>query len=116
MSVERALRTAARHAVTPPAVRIPPSLLDVAYATVDSPVGALLVASTRQGRVRIGFPTADHDAMLDDLAARLSPRVIESADRLDKVRRQLDEYFAGRRHDFTVPLDWALSHGFRQRV
>lgn len=120
MTLERRLATAGATAGAaagpPPRFRAPGRLTDVAVATVDSPLGRLLLARTRAGLVRIGFPTEDHDAILDDLAARLSPRVVEDRRRLDTVHRELDEYFAGRRRRFTTPLDWSLSTGFRRRV
>jgi methylated-DNA-[protein]-cysteine S-methyltransferase len=92
-------------------------LLDVAYATVDSPFGPLLVAATPRGLVRISFPAAyDTDETLHDLAARISPRVLEAPARLDDVRRQLDLYFEGDLREFDLPLDWQLSKGFRLRA
>jgi methylated-DNA-[protein]-cysteine S-methyltransferase len=92
-------------------------LLDVAYATVDSPFGPLLVATTPRGLVRLGFATEDHDDVLEELARRLSPRVLEVPARLDGVRRELDEYFEGQRRRFTVKLDWTLTgQGFRHEV
>ena len=92
-------------------------LLDVAYATVDTPFGPLLVAGTRQGLVKISFPhTYDTEETLEDLAARISPRVLEAPAQLDDVRRQLDLYFEGRLHEFDLPLDWQLSNGFRRRA
>ena len=92
-------------------------LLDVAYATVDSPLGRLLVAATPKGLVRLGFPTEDHEDVLDQLARRVSPRVLEAPARLDEVRRELDEYFEGRRTRFDVKLDWVLTgKGFRHDV
>ena len=92
-------------------------LLDVAYATVDSPLGRLLVASTPKGIVRLGFPGEDADSILDQLATRLSPRVLEAPARLDAIRRELDEYFEGRLHKFTAKLDWTLTgQGFRHEV
>ena len=90
-------------------------LLDVTYATVDSPIGPLFVASTRKGLVRLWFGEPP-DSMLEQLAQRISPRVVESPEALDPVRRQLDEYFEGRRRRFELPLDWSLSHGFGQKV
>jgi methylated-DNA-[protein]-cysteine S-methyltransferase len=110
------IETALGRTTTPPGFAPPPDLLDVAYAEVDSPIGRLLLAATPKGLVRIGFGTENHEAMLEDIAHRLSPRVLEAPERLDRVRRELDEYFAGRRHDFSTPLDWSLSTGFRQRV
>jgi methylated-DNA-[protein]-cysteine S-methyltransferase len=91
-------------------------LVDVAYATTDSPVGRLLVATTPAGLVRVAFAREDDDAVLGDLARRVSPRVLESPTRLDEVRRELDEYFAGGRDHFELPLDWQLSGGFRRTV
>jgi methylated-DNA-[protein]-cysteine S-methyltransferase len=91
-------------------------LLDVAYTTVDSPVGALLLAATPKGLVRVAYDIEDHDRVLDALAQRLSPRVLRAPRRLDAAARELDEYFAGRRRVFSIPLDWSLSRGFRQLV
>lgn len=91
-------------------------VLDVAYRTVDSPVGLLLVAGTDRGVVRLAYPGEDHAKVLQTLADRLSPRVLRAPARLDPVARELDEYFAGRRRAFDVPLDWALSAGFRRTV
>lgn len=91
-------------------------LLDVAYRTVDSPVGPLLIAATPVGLVRLAFGSEGHDAVLQNLSDKISPRVLHAAARLDPVARQLDEYFAGRRHGFEVPLDWQLSKGFRRTV
>jgi methylated-DNA-[protein]-cysteine S-methyltransferase len=92
-------------------------LLDVAYASVDTPFGSLLVANTPRGLVKISFPsTYDTEDTLEDLATRISPRVLEAPARLDEVRRQLDLYFEGRLHEFDLPLDWQLSQGFRRRA
>jgi methylated-DNA-[protein]-cysteine S-methyltransferase len=91
-------------------------LLDVAYATTDSPVGPLLLAATPRGVVRVSFAREGFDAVLAGLAARVSPRVLEAPGRLDGARRQLEEYFEGRRTGFDVPLDHQLSSGFRARV
>jgi methylated-DNA-[protein]-cysteine S-methyltransferase len=91
-------------------------LLDVAYATADSPFGTLLLAKTPQGLVRLGLPNEDADEMLTDLAGRISPRVLENPGGLDRERRELEDYFAGRRHDFDLPIDWQLSHGFLLRA
>ncbi len=89
-------------------------LLDVAYAECDSPVGSLLLAATPAGLVQLAY--ADADDVLRRLAATVSPRVLRAPARLDPVRRQLDEYFAGRRRGFELPLDWRLSAGFGRRV
>ncbi|NMD55306.1 MULTISPECIES: methylated-DNA--[protein]-cysteine S-methyltransferase [Tsukamurella] len=91
-------------------------LLDVAYTTVDSPVGGLLLAATERGLVRVAYAREDHDAVLEKLATAVSPRVLRAPRRLDRAARELDEYFAGRRTAFDLPLDHALSHGFRQLV
>ena len=91
-------------------------LLDVAYANVDSPFGPLLIATTPRGLVKLSLPNYDPAETLEDLAARISPRVLEAPARLDDVRRQLDEYFEGSLRDFDLPLDWRLSKGFRRRA
>jgi methylated-DNA-[protein]-cysteine S-methyltransferase len=91
-------------------------LLDVAYATTDSPFGRLLVACTPRGLVRVGLPAYDPDETLEELATRISPRVLEAPARLDEVRRQLGLYFEGKLTEFDLPLDWQLTAGFRARV
>lgn len=91
-------------------------LIDVAYRTLDSPVGRLLLAATDKGLVRIAYEREGFTSVLETLAARLSPRLLQAPKRLDKVVRELEEYFAGARHDFDVSLDYALSTGFRQVV
>jgi methylated-DNA-[protein]-cysteine S-methyltransferase len=91
-------------------------LLDIAHRTVDSPHGPLLVAATPTGIVRLAFAGEGHDAVLDRLAAEISPRVLAAPGRLDDVARQLDEYFAGSRRTFDLPLDLRLSSGFRRQV
>ncbi len=91
-------------------------LLDVAYRTVDSPVGRLLLAATPRGVVRLAYDIEDHDRVLETLAGRLSPRVLRAPSRLDAAARELEEYFAGRRRVFDLPLDLSLSRGFRLLV
>jgi len=91
-------------------------LLDICYRTVDSPYGTLLLAATTQGLVRIAFALEDHDTVLLRLAETISPRMLQDPKRLDHASMQLDEYFAGRRHTFELPLDLQLSHGFRRNV
>jgi methylated-DNA-[protein]-cysteine S-methyltransferase len=91
-------------------------LLDVAYRTVDSPVGTLLLAATPRGLVRVAYDIEDHDRVLDTLAGKLSPRVLRAPERLDAVVRELEEYFGGRRRSFDLPIDLSLSKGFRLLV
>ena len=91
-------------------------LLDVAFRTVDSPFGPLLLAATAAGLVRVAYAREDHDRVLADLAARISPRVVRAPARLDAAARELDEYFAGRRQAFDLPLDLRLTKGFRREV
>jgi methylated-DNA-[protein]-cysteine S-methyltransferase len=91
-------------------------VLDVAYAEVDSPVGRLVAAATPRGLVRLAYADGGTDAALEDLARRVSPRVLEAPARLDRTRRELDEYFAGYRREFDLPLDLQLAHGFGRRV
>ena len=91
-------------------------LADVVYAPVDSPFGELLAASTARGLVRLAFPEEPVDSVLDVLARRISPRIVQSPAALDEVRRELDDYFSGRRHAFSVALDWSLIGAFGRRV
>jgi methylated-DNA-[protein]-cysteine S-methyltransferase len=105
-----AARTAARAAAE--------GIAKVAYATVDSPVGRLVAVATPRGLARVAYELENGglDSILDDVALRLSPAIVEAPAQLDPIRRELDEYFDGRRQDFDVPLDWALTSGFRRRV
>jgi methylated-DNA-[protein]-cysteine S-methyltransferase len=91
-------------------------VLDVAYRTVDSPLGPLLLAATDAGVVRLAYEREDHDQVLQSLARKVSPRVLHAPGRLDEVARQLDGYFTGSRRDFHVPVDLRLSAGFRRQV
>lgn len=91
-------------------------LLDVAYRSIDSPLGELLLAATPLGLVRVAFAAQGVDAVLADLAVRLSPRILAAPRRLDEPARQLEEYFDRRRHAFDLALDHALSAGFRGEV
>jgi methylated-DNA-[protein]-cysteine S-methyltransferase len=105
-----AAAAAARFAAEAPA--------DLSYAVVDSPLGPLLAARTPHGLARVSYLDfrGGLDAVLDDLAARVSPRILEAPARLDDVRRELDEYFAGQRTGFDVAVDWSVVHGFGRRV
>ncbi len=110
-SAALAARTAARAAAE--------GLAEIAYALIDAPVGRLVVAATPRGLLRIAYELENGgvDAVLDQLASRLSPSIVEAPARLDDVRRELDEYFDGRRRDFDVKLDWRLSRSpFTRRV
>jgi methylated-DNA-[protein]-cysteine S-methyltransferase len=92
-------------------------LLDVAYAEVDTPVGRVVAASTPRGLACLAYEDGDLDGVLESLAARLSPRILEAPARLDDVRRELDEYFAGRRRAFDVPVDLGMVRGdFARRL
>jgi methylated-DNA-[protein]-cysteine S-methyltransferase len=91
-------------------------LLDVAYRTMSSPVGDLLLAATPEGLVRVAYAVQDHDKVLEELSAAVSPRVLRAPARLDAAARELEEYFAGRRRVFDLPLDLRLAAGFRRAV
>ena len=92
-------------------------LLDVAYAIVESPLGEVVVAATPRGLIRVALPNERAETVLEQLSEDVSPRVLEAPQRLDAARRELDEYFAGRRRDFDLELDWRLSRaGFYRRV
>ena len=91
-------------------------LLDVAYGSLDSPLGELTAFVTAAGLVRLSYPGEPIDHQLEELAAALSPRILAAPERTDAVRRELDEYFAGVRRAFDLPIDWRLLHGFREAV
>jgi methylated-DNA-[protein]-cysteine S-methyltransferase len=91
-------------------------LLDIAYRTVETPVGELLLAATTEGLVRIAYASEDLDSVLQILTTKISPRILQAPRRLDAAARQLDDYFAGRRTTFQLPLDLRLSTGFRRSV
>ena len=90
-------------------------LIDIGYATLDTPIGRLLLAATSVGLIRVGFED-EGDGPLLELASRVSPRILESPARLDGARRQLDGYFGGGLRRFDLPLDWRLVGGFGRRV
>lgn len=92
------------------------ALLDVAFRRLDSPYGPLLVAATSQGIVRLAFSNENHDRVLGELAAQVSPRILETPLRTEAAARQLDDYFNGRRQRFEIPTDLRLVHGFRRQV
>jgi methylated-DNA-[protein]-cysteine S-methyltransferase len=91
-------------------------LADISYAPVDSPFGELLLAASDRGLVRLAFPEEDADSVLERLATRVSPRIVEAPAQLDPIRRELDEYFEGRRREFELALDWTLVGPFGRRV
>jgi methylated-DNA-[protein]-cysteine S-methyltransferase len=92
-------------------------LIDVAVERHDSPLGPLLLGATSDGLVRVGLPVEAEDAVLEELARRISPRVLmASREVLTRTRRQLDDYFGGTRRSFELRLDWRLTAGFRREV
>jgi methylated-DNA-[protein]-cysteine S-methyltransferase len=91
-------------------------LVDVAYTTIDSSLGKLLLAATPKGLVRVAYASEDHDKVLETLSEKLSPRILRAPKRLDEVAREIDEYFAKHRQVFDLTLDLSLSRGFRQLV
>jgi methylated-DNA-[protein]-cysteine S-methyltransferase len=92
-------------------------LIDVAYEQHATPLGTIIVGATREGLVRVGLPSEDEGEVLQQLADRISPRVLRaSRDSLVQARRELDEYFERKRRSFGIPLDWRLTSGFRREV
>ena len=92
-------------------------LLDIAYATTDSPLGRLLLATTPAGLVRLAYLEGqDEDTLLEELSVKVSPRALAVPRKLDEPRRELDQYFSGNRDRFEVALDWRLVRGFGRRV
>lgn len=91
-------------------------VLDVAYRTLDTPLGGLLLAGTERGLVKVAYAVQDHDLVLEQLAATISPRVLLAPARLDAAAREVEEYLAGRRTTFDLPLDFRLARGFRRQI
>ncbi|MGH2548086.1 MAG: methylated-DNA--[protein]-cysteine S-methyltransferase [Thermomicrobiales bacterium] len=91
-------------------------ILDIAYRTIDSPVGSLLLAATYRGLIRVAFASEGHDRVLSKLSNAISPRLLKAPGKLDVIARELDEYFDGKRTSFDLPLDFQLSSGFRRVV
>ncbi|HEY2217177.1 MAG TPA: methylated-DNA--[protein]-cysteine S-methyltransferase [Solirubrobacteraceae bacterium] len=91
-------------------------LAEVSYAPVDSPFGTLLLATTKRGLVKLAFPEEDVDGVLAGIAQRISPRIVQAPAQLDPMRRELEQYFDGRRRGFDLPLDWTLVGPFGRRV
>jgi methylated-DNA-[protein]-cysteine S-methyltransferase len=89
---------------------------DIGYASVDSPFGTLTAAITDHGLVRLAFPEEPLEEVLNKLSTRLSPRIIEAPMRFERVRRELEEYFAGARRDFDIPLDRVLMSAFAKKI
>jgi len=119
--LERELRRAAQSPdVRPPQLALAAGaagLLDVAYAKLDSRVGTLLLAATPVGLVRIAYlDDGQEDSVLAEIAARVSPRVLSAPHKLDRPRRELDEYLSGRRRAFELALDRQLISSFGRRV
>ena len=110
-SAALAARTAARAADE--------GVAEIAYAVLDAPVGRIVVATTRRGLVRIAYELSNGgvDSVLDQIAERLSPSIVEAPAQLDERLRELEEYFAGQRRDFDLPIDWRLARSaFTRRV
>ena len=122
--IENRLRTAIDgNATVPPRLKeelrkraMNGGLVDIAYATIESPLGPLLAATTKRGLLRLSYQDENVDAALERLALNVSPRIVESPKSLDGVRRELDEYFAGRRKSFELAIDWSFASGFVRRV
>jgi methylated-DNA-[protein]-cysteine S-methyltransferase len=126
IDLENRLRARAANSDTVPDFVVPDGIELVSYCVEDSPVGKLLLAGTRRGLVQVAFLRAgstdvasgvnDPGSVLQKLADRITPRVLERPAALDQVRRELEQFFAGQRHDFELALDWQLSAGFTRRV
>jgi methylated-DNA-[protein]-cysteine S-methyltransferase len=92
------------------------SLLDVAYAETDSPIGELIIFVTARGLLRVKYADEPIEGVLADVATRVSPRILRAPSRTDEARRELESYFALRRRSFNLPIDWSLARGFSARV
>lgn len=92
------------------------SLLDVAYAEIDSPIGELIVFVTPRGLLRVKYADEPIEGVLADVAAKVSPRILRAPARTDEARHELEAYFGLRRRAFNLPIDWSLVHGFAGRI
>ena len=91
-------------------------LLDLAYDVLDdTPVGPLLVGVSDRGLARISFD-ADPEPQLEQLARLYGPRILRSSRPVERVRRELDEYFDGRRRDFDLELDLRAAPAYHRLV
>lgn len=91
-------------------------LVDVVYRRLDSPVGRLLAVATDRGLLRVAFELEGFDTVLESVAERVSPRLLEAPGQLDDVAREMEEYFTGERRSFDLPIDDSMSSGFRLLV
>lgn len=94
-------------------------LVDVAYRTVDTPIGGLLLAASPAGLVYVAFEVEDSGVVLEMLADRVGPRILGAPTEspvLDAAAAQIDQYLDGRRREFDLPLDTRLARGFRGEV
>jgi methylated-DNA-[protein]-cysteine S-methyltransferase len=91
-------------------------LIDVALGSVDSPVGELLVAVTHRGLAAVAFDDDYRETVLERLGRQVSPRVLRSVRETEQARRELEEYFEGRRTRFDLRLDRRLMHPFAREV
>jgi methylated-DNA-[protein]-cysteine S-methyltransferase len=89
-------------------------VLDVGWASTDSPLGPLVLVATGEGLVMLSYRSAEET--VEEVARRISPRVLQAPRRLDGVRRELDEYFAGERRRFDVAVDHSLLGPFARKV
>ena len=92
------------------------ALLDLTYRVIDTPIGALLLAGTPAGLARVAFASEGHEHVLAALADTIGPRILHDPDGFTQLVAELEEYFAGRRRDFDVPVDLRLARGFRREV
>ncbi len=119
--IQEQLRAEARRAASPDVEALTREaaargLVDVVYGVIESPLGPLVAAKSRRGLIRLAYATDGTDGALEEMARRVSPRILESPSRVDDARRQLDEYFNGRRRDFELDLDWSILQGFTRTV
>jgi methylated-DNA-[protein]-cysteine S-methyltransferase len=90
-------------------------LVDVSFDVAETQIGPLLLAVTERGLCRISFdPEPDRET--ETLARTFGVRVLRAPRELDPVRRELDEYFEGRRRDFDLALDLRGREGFSRDI
>jgi len=90
-------------------------LLDAGYDVIESPLGQLLVAAGDRGILRISFDP-DPEQQLERLSRLAGRSVLRAPRQVEEARRELDEYFGGRRRAFDLTVDLRGLTPFTERV
>lgn len=89
---------------------------EVAYTTINTQIGRIMLVSSAQGLLRVAFPSQDYDNVLEDIQRRLGVGASKQPNHLRDISQQFDEFFNVQRREFDIPLDFSLTQGFRRAV